>query len=241
MIPARIIAITVINTRVIERYIRCLFCSVKSLSRDMKQIDVIVNENEETILPVIWIDGVFYEWKQASLVNASENSEEITLHAKLGGKNASLLVVGIFLGKKYNSVKFDTDITHVGLHTKSLTTIRAVFLDHSSFNNEGMVRIHKGAKDTNGSFQSKVLLFDDARGRSVPSLEIDENEVKAGHGSTIGRPEAEQLFYMQSRGMSETEAERLIISGFFEPVIALLGKEEQNKVREQLEKHLEII
>jgi Fe-S cluster assembly protein SufD len=178
----------------------------------MKVIEMSIKDSEEKIYPFIWKDN-------------EEN--EITLKASLIGDNASLTILAIFLGTNNNSVVFNTDVTHVGKNTKSLTLIRSVFLDRSIFNNDGMVRIAKGATNTNGFFDSKVLLFDDAKGRSVPSLEIDENEVKAGHGSTIGRPDENQLFYLQSRGLSEKDAERLVISGFFEPIIKLLPKKEK--------------
>lgn len=178
----------------------------------MKTVDITVKDDEEKVYPFIWSDN---------------DANEITLSAILTGDNASLTILGIFLGTGSHTVTFNTDVTHKGKNTKSLTLIRSVFLDRAVFNNDGMVRIVKGAKNTNGYFDSKVLLFDDAKGKSVPSLEIDENEVKAGHGSTIGRPDENQLFYLQSRGLSEKEAERLIISGFFEPIIKLLPKKEK--------------
>lgn len=191
----------------------------------MKNITITVKNNEEKIVPIIW---------------TNDEEEEIQLTAKLVGNNCSLTVVGIFFGNGSNKVVFNTDVTHIGLNTKSLTTLRAVMKNNAGFNNDGMVRIQKGAKNTNGYFQSKVLLFDDAKGRSVPSLEIDENEVKAGHGSTIGRPDADQLLYMQSRGIPEKVAEELIITGFFEPMILLLPNEDQQSVRTQLEKFVTI-
>ncbi|MBI4097323.1 MAG: SufD family Fe-S cluster assembly protein [Candidatus Levybacteria bacterium] len=179
----------------------------------MKQIKIVVRKNEEKLLPIFWLNN---------------KEKEIQITARLVGDNSRLTIVGIFFGDSANSVVFNTDVTHEGLHTKSLTFVRAVFKDTASFNNDGMVRIRKGAKNANGYFNSKVLLFDDAKGRSVPSLEIDENEVKAGHASTIGRPDENQLFYLKSRGLSEREAQELIISGFFMPAIEKLPAYEQN-------------
>lgn len=186
---------------------------------DGEVIALEVNENEEVIYPFVWTNG---------------KEEKVTIQVKLMGDNSSFLLCGIFLGSDARSITFNTDVDHIGKNTKSLTTIRAVFFDQSGFNNDGMVRITKGAKNTDGYFQSKVLLFDDARGRSVPSLEIDENEVKAGHGSTIGRPDQEQLFYLRSRGLSERDAEVLLVSGFFAPIIKLLPKDKQKEVRQEI-------
>ncbi len=188
-----------------------------------KVISIKVKKNEEMVYPFIWING---------------KEEEVTLKVELVGDNSSFLLCGIFLGSKDNQITFNTDVTHRGKNTKSLTTMRAVFFDNSSFNNDGMVRINKGAKNTDGYFQSKVLLFDNAKGRSVPSLEIDENEVKAGHGSTIGRPDQNQLSYLRSRGLSEKDAEALIVSGFFEPLIALLPLNRQKRSRKDIQHFL---
>jgi Fe-S cluster assembly protein SufD len=184
-----------------------------------KVISIKVKKNQQVIYPFVWING---------------KEEEITIKVDLQGDNASFLLCGIFLGSREKQIIFNTEVTHIGKNTKSLTTMRAVFFDNSSFNNDGMVRINKGAKNTDGYFQSKVLLFDNAKGRSVPSLEIDENEVKAGHGSTIGRPDQNQLFYLRSRGLTEKDAEALIVSGFFEPIIDLFPKDRQSKTRKDI-------
>lgn len=185
----------------------------------MNTIEIVVKENEEKIFPYIWVNG---------------DNEETLITARLVGEGASLTIVGIFYGMGNKSVVFNTNVTHEAPKTKSLTTMRGVFKERASFTNDGMVRINRGAKGADGYFASKVLLFDDAKGRSVPSLEIDENELKAGHASTIGRPDAEQLFYLRSRGLSEKEAEELLITGFFDPMITLLPDNEQEIIRKQL-------
>lgn len=191
----------------------------------MKKLEIIVKKDEEKILPIVWINS---------------KKPEIDLRVRLVGDNATITIVGIFFGTNANPAVFTTDVIHEGLHTKSLTFIRAVFKDSASFNNDGMIRILNGAKNANGYFNSKVLLFDDAKGRSVPSLEIDENEVKAGHASTIGRPDENQLFYLRSRGLTEREAEELIVTGFFEPAIRLLPEKERELVIKELGIHLRI-
>ncbi|MBI4080589.1 MAG: SufD family Fe-S cluster assembly protein [Candidatus Levybacteria bacterium] len=185
----------------------------------MKKIELVLKKNEEKILPVIWID---------------DDETEIHLAARLVGDGAKLTVLGLFFATENRAVVFTTDVMHEGKHTTSLTRIRGVFKNRSSFNNDGIVRIRKGAKNANGFFDSKVLLFDDAKGRSVPSLEIDENEVKAGHASTIGRPDALQLLYLRSRGLSEEEAESLIVTGFFDQIKRLLPEKERRAVEKKL-------
>lgn len=195
----------------------------------MKNLKIIVRKNEKKILPFTWIcnDVLIHQDKKWK-------GNEFTVSAKLIGDGASLTIVGIFLGINSNAITFNTRVVHDAPNTKSLTTLRGVFKGHSLFNNDGLVRINKGAKGADGFFASKILLFDDAKGRSVPSLEIDENELKAGHASTVGRPDEQQLFYLRSRGLSEKDAEKLIVSGFFEPLLSLIPEGEKETIRKDI-------
>lgn len=176
------------------------------------------------VVPVIWING---------------KQKKIEKKVLLKDDGSNVQIVGIFLGTGDNSVIFNTHVTHRGRNTYSRTDIRAVFFENSAFSNDGMIHIAKGAHGADGYFTSKVLLFDDARGRSVPSLEIDENELKAGHASTIGRPDENQMFYMKARGISEKQAKKLIVEGFFEPVLAFLPISKKADVRKRLIKSIE--
>ncbi len=175
--------------------------------------------NEEKVLPIVWING---------------KEQTINMDIELVKEGGNVHIVGIFIGSKNNAVTFNTTVVHKAAKTKSRTTIRGVFLNNSSISNDGLITIQKGAKGADGYFASKILLFNNAKGRSVPSLEIDENEVKAGHASTVGRPDDNQLFYLRSRGLSEIEAERLIISGFFRPVITFLSPSMQKTIERKI-------
>lgn len=180
---------------------------------------IIIKENEEKIIPYVCIN---------------ENTRQEDIVVDLVGDGSRVTIVGLFFGSGKTSYTCNTEVTHRGKNTLSRTILYCVLKDTASFSNDGMVRIEKGAKNADGYFTSKILLFDDAKGRSVPSLEIDENELKAGHASTVGRPDAAQMFYLQSRGLTEKEAERLIVSGFFEPVLQVLPLQEQNVLRKKI-------
>lgn len=176
----------------------------------MKNSKIIVRENEEKIIPIVWTNG---------------KDQKLTIEADLVGKGASLKILGIVLGNEYEEFALNTNIYHKAPKTRSRVHIRGVLYDHAVFNNEGLIHIKKGAKQADGFFTAKVLLFDDAKGRSIPSLEIDENEVKAGHAATTGQVDENILFYLQSRGLDRKEAEKLIVSGFFEPIIRELPED----------------
>ena len=82
-----------------------------------------------------------------------------------------------------------------------------------------------------------MKLGDKTLANSIPSLKIDANDVKASHGATVGQIDEEHLFYLMARGLSRQEAEKLIVEGFFEPVINKVPSEElKEKIRELVRK-----
>ena len=86
-------------------------------------------------------------------------------------------------------------------------------LSSSIFN--GIGKIEKGATRANAVQESRVLMLsENARGDANPILLIDEDDVTAGHAASVGRVDPFQLFYLMSRGISKTEAERLSHSWF---------------------------
>lgn len=185
----------------------------------MSDIQISIKENKNQVIPFFWTD---------------ERENEVSISVSLDGEGASVILVGIFLGTDTNTLRFNTSVTHNAPNTKSLTTLRGVFKDNSTFSNNGLVSIKKGAKNADGYFSSKVLLFDSARGKSIPSLEIDENELKAGHASTVGKPDEDQLFYLRSRGLTEKQAIDLLVMGFFTPLFRYLTTDDIQKISKKL-------
>ena len=89
----------------------------------------------------------------------------------------------------------------------------------------GDVLIRAAAQGTDTyELNRNLVLTDGARADSVPNLEIETGEITgAGHASATGRFDDQQLFYLQSRGIPEDEARRLVVRGFFADVIAQIG------------------
>jgi Fe-S cluster assembly protein SufD len=82
-----------------------------------------------------------------------------------------------------------------------------------------------------------LLLTDGARADSVPNLEIETGKIEgAGHASASGRFDDEQLFYLQARGITETEARRLVVRGFLNEIIQQIDNEQ---IRERLSNSIE--
>lgn len=136
------------------------------------------------------------------------------------GPGSSAEQRGVFLGSGEQHHDILTNAFHKVPHTTNNITVRGVLLGSSSSIYRGLIRIEKPAQQTNSYLNEHSLMMGEhALANSIPSLEIEANEVKASHGSTTGKVDEEQMFYLMSRGLSRKDAERLIIEGFFNPVI----------------------
>ena len=111
--------------------------------------------------------------------------------------------------------------------------VEGILKDESTSVYRGLIRIEKIAQKTNSYLDNKILkLGEKTLANSIPSLKIDANDVKASHGATVGQINEDNMFYLMARGLSRQEAERLIVEGFFEPVIQKIPLEElREKIR----------
>ena len=141
------------------------------------------------------------------------------LDVVLAGENAEVEIVGLVMSSGSDERSLETYITHAAPNTKSKVNVRAVLRGKAKFDFRGNVKIEKGAKGADAYLRSDALLFDDAKmGDDTPALEILEPDVKAGHAATIGKVDEQMLFYLMTRGLSRSEAERLLIQGFINPI-----------------------
>jgi Fe-S cluster assembly protein SufD len=112
-------------------------------------------------------------------------------------------------------------LRHVGANTEGHMEFKTVVKDTGYAVFDGMIKIEKGSRGTISRLEEHALhLSQKARNDSIPGLMIDTNDVqRAGHASTSGQIDDEQLFYMLSRGIKREEAIHMIVTGFFEPVL----------------------
>ncbi|MFH2019843.1 MAG: SufD family Fe-S cluster assembly protein [archaeon] len=143
----------------------------------------------------------------------------------LNGEGSEAYVNGVFFSSKTQNFEITTNSNHNTRNTKGDIVVRGALDGESKVIFKGDIKIIKGAQKTNSFLQNhNLLLSKDCICESVPSLEIDANDVQASHGATIGRPSDEDLFYIMSRGLAKKQAEKLIISGFFSKVIDKIGQ-----------------
>ncbi len=138
----------------------------------------------------------------------------------LTGNGSAGELVGVFFTDHDQRYSINTLSDHASTATNAETLVKGVLTDESRVEFIGMIRVRPKAQQT-ASFLSDhtLLLSDKCRAESIPSLEIGANQVSASHGATTGKIDEDQLFYLMVRGISREEAERIIVQGFFEPVL----------------------
>jgi Fe-S cluster assembly protein SufD len=150
----------------------------------------------------------------------------------LTGNGSSAELNGVYFISDKQHVDLDTLTHHIGLSTGGDLLLKGAVRDHARAVFQGLIKIDPSGQQTNSYLKNEnLLLSDHARADSIPSLEIDANDVRASHGATVGRVDEEHLFYLQSRGIPRSTAERMVVEGFFSGVFDRIS---QDRVREKL-------
>jgi Fe-S cluster assembly protein SufD len=138
----------------------------------------------------------------------------------LAGQGATSRVTGAYFADGSQHLDYDTFQEHIAPNTTSDFAFKGALRDHATTVWRGMIRVEPDAQKTNAYQENRnLLLSKDAHADSIPGLEILANDVRCTHGATLGQVDREQLFDLMSRGLTRSEAERLIVRGFFQDVL----------------------
>lgn len=109
-------------------------------------------------------------------------------------------------------------VIHAAPNTSSRITSKSISKDNGRASYRGLAKIHKNATNAKISVECDALLIgDDARSDTYPTMEIDNDQVRVEHEARVSKVAEEQLFYLTSRGLTEDDARLLIVNGFMEP------------------------
>ena len=110
-------------------------------------------------------------------------------------------------------------VVHVAPNTSSQIISKSISKGSGRSSYRGLLKVNKGATNVKSNVRCDALLLDEAsRTDTYPYIEIEEEDVEIGHEATVSKIGEEQLFYLMSRGLSESEAYSMIVSGFIEPI-----------------------
>jgi len=144
----------------------------------------------------------------------------VRTEARLVGAGGSTRQVALYFAGGQQMHDFRTIQDHDAPHTTSDLLFKGAVQDESRSVYTGLIKVRKHARGT-AAFQTNrnLTLSEGAWAESVPNLEIETNDVRCSHASTVGPIDADQRFYLESRGIPTQIAERLIVLGFFDEVL----------------------
>lgn len=138
----------------------------------------------------------------------------------LAGQGATGRMSGFYFTDGNQHLDHDTQQNHLAPNTTSDLLFKGALKDSSRSVWEGMIYVAPGAQKTDGYQANRNLVLSrKARADSIPGLEILADDVRCTHGATVGKIDPTEVFYLRSRGIPYDEAERLIVEGFFDPIM----------------------
>jgi Fe-S cluster assembly protein SufB len=184
-----------------------------------------------------WSKNVYNLVTQRAMVyeNASHEWVDANIGSKLTMKYPSCYLMGEGARGEILSMAFAADgqhqdtggkVIHVAPNTTSKITSKSISQGGGRASYRGLLKIHENAHGSKSNVVCDALLLDEnSRSDTYPSIEIDENEVSVGHEASVSKVGEQQLFYLMSRGLSEEEAITMVVSGFIEPLVKELPME----------------
>lgn len=155
----------------------------------------------------------------------------------LDGEGSWTRMSGLYFADSNQLFDHDTQQNHNAPRTTSDLLFKGALKEESRAVWQGMIKVMPGAQKTDGYQANRnLVLSKDARADSIPGLEILADDVRCTHAATVGKLEEQFVFYIMSRGIPREEAERLLVLGFFDPIMQRIPFEE---VRARLVAHIE--
>lgn len=153
------------------------------------------------------------------------------------GDHAEGRMSGFYFAESDQHLDHDTQQNHLALETTSDLLFKGALRDTSRSVWQGMIYVKEGAQQTDG-FQANrnLVLSRKARADSIPGLEILADDVRCTHAATVGRLDQDEIFYLMSRGIDRVTAERVVVDGFYDPIMQRIPFE---GVRERLKETIE--
>src|SRR5512139_4048026 len=162
--------------------------------------------------------------RYTTIQNWSTNVYNLVTQRALVHEDATMEWVDANLGSKL-TMKYPSCYL-IGPRAHGEITSKSISKGGGRTSYRGLLKVYKGAEDVRSNVVCDALLLDErSRSDTYPYIEIDEDDVTIGHEASVSKVGEEQLFYLQSRGLSEDEASAMIVSGFIEPMVKELPME----------------
>jgi Fe-S cluster assembly protein SufD len=165
----------------------------------------------------------------AELVVAATGARLAKMYMEVAmmGAGSTARISGLVIGDGRQHFDFQSLQDHFAPSCMSDLLVKGALKDEAVSVYSGLIKIRKDAQHSDAYQANRTLILSPhAKADSIPKLEIEANDVRCTHGATVGQVDAEQLFYLQSRGFSLEEAQNTLVHGFFQPVIDRIALEQ---------------
>src|SRR5690606_14778750 len=161
---------------------------------------------------------------QSHVLSADGKLSRLNYHVFLEGEGADASLFGAYVADDHEQLDHYLRIEHLVPRCTSQMRYRGVIDDRATAIFDGITVVHRDAQQTIADQENRnLLLSDSAKVHTKPHLEIDADDVKCSHGTTVGSLDADALFYMAARGIPEAEARAILTRAFIEAVFDSLG------------------
>src|SRR5438093_834170 len=149
------------------------------------------------------------------------------MNFQMNGRGSVAEGFEIFFTSGKQRYDFESNLLHNAPDSTGSTQARGALKDESQSIFKGMIKIVNAAKNSRSYLAHHAMILDRrAKSDGVPSLEIATNEVRATHSASVAQLDEEQVFYLMARGLTESEAKKMLVLGFFEPVLSRIPIEQ---------------
>ncbi len=168
------------------------------------------------------------------VLNLGSRIARTEAHARLTGENGITHLNGAQLLNGMQHADFTTVVRHQAPYCASRQTVKNVLAGRSHGVFQGRIEVARHAQKTDGYQMNQALLLSpDAEIDTKPELEIFADDVKCSHGATVGELDADQLFYLRSRGISDAEARSILVRAFLAEALDAVSNETVREVLDQ--------
>ena len=198
-----------------------------------------------------WSQNVFNLVTKRAVAQADATVEwvDCNLGSKLTMKYPSVYLLGERAHGEILSIAFAGEgqhqdaggkIVHAAPHTTSNIFAKSISKDGGRSSYRGLLEVAKGATEARSTVVCDALLLDeDSRSDTYPTIRIGEDDVSVGHEASVSKVSEEQLFYLQSHGIPEEDASKMIVNGFIEPIAKELPMEYAVELNRLIELQME--
>src|SRR5215467_3566941 len=213
---------------VVNKHARCRYTTIQNWANNIYNL---------VTKRALAYEGALMEWIDGNLGSRLTMKYPAVYMMEPGARGEILSIA--FAGKGQHQ-DAGAKVVHCAPHTKSRIISKSISKNGGRASYRGLCKVQDGAVGSKSNVVCDALILDpQSRSDTYPYIEVEEQDVQVEHEASVSRIGEEQLFYLQSRGLSEAEASSMIVSGFIEPLVKELPMEYAVEMNRLIELQME--